>query len=39
MSDICLWIPQRRIYTYPDVMIVSGEPEIFNNRTDTILNP
>ncbi|HEY9803313.1 MAG TPA: Uma2 family endonuclease [Leptolyngbyaceae cyanobacterium] len=39
MSDIRLWIPQRRIYTYPDVMIVSGEPEIFNNRTDTILNP
>lgn len=39
MSDIRLWIPQRRIYTYPDVMIVSGEPNIFNNRTDTILNP
>jgi len=39
MGDIRLWIPQKRIYTYPDVMIVAGEPEYFNNRTDTILNP
>jgi Uma2 family endonuclease len=39
MVDVRLWIPQRRIYTYPDVMIVVGEPEYFNNRTDTITNP
>ena len=39
MGDIRLWIPQKRIYTYPDLMIVAGEPEYFNNRTDTILNP
>jgi Uma2 family endonuclease len=39
MGDVRLWIPQKRIYTYPDVMIVAGEPEYFNNRTDTILNP
>ena len=39
MVDIRLWIPQRRIYTYPDVMIVQGEPEYFDNRTDTITNP
>jgi len=39
MGDVRLWIIQKRIYTYPDVMIVAGEPEYFNNRTDTIVNP
>ncbi|NEU74363.1 Uma2 family endonuclease [Hassallia byssoidea VB512170] len=39
MSDVRLWIPSRRIYTYPNVMIVAGELEYFNNRTDTITNP
>ncbi|MBD2567730.1 Uma2 family endonuclease [Anabaena lutea] len=39
MGDIRLWIPQRLIYTYPDVMIIADEPEFFNNRTDTITNP
>ncbi len=39
MGDVRLWILQKRIYTYPDVMIVAGEPEYFNNRTDTIVNP
>lgn len=38
-SDMRLWIPKRRIYTYPDVMIVAGEPEYFNNRTDILVNP
>lgn len=39
MGDVRLWIPNQRIYTYPDVMVVAGEPEYFNNRTDTITNP
>jgi Uma2 family endonuclease len=39
MSDVRLWIPERRIYTYPDVMVIEGEPEYFQNRTDTVLNP
>ncbi|YAF97445.1 MAG: Uma2 family endonuclease [Nodularia sp. CChRGM 3473] len=39
MGDVRLWIPQKRIYTYPDVMILAGEPEFFNNRRDIILNP
>lgn len=39
MGDVRLWLPQQRIYTYPDVMVVAGEPEYFNNRTDTITNP
>ncbi len=39
IGDLRLWIPKLRIFTYPDVMIVAGEPEYFNNRTDTIVNP
>ena len=39
MGDMRLWIPQKLIYTYPDVMIIADEPEFFNNRTDTITNP
>ncbi|MBD2414217.1 hypothetical protein FACHB389_21360 [Nostoc calcicola FACHB-389] len=39
MADVRLWIPQKRTYTYPDVMILEGEPEFFNNRRDIILNP
>lgn len=37
--DVRLWIATKRIYTYPDVMIVAGKLEYFNNRTDTITNP
>jgi Uma2 family endonuclease len=39
MSDVRLWIPARRIYTYPDVMIIAGEPKYLDDRTDTIINP
>jgi Uma2 family endonuclease len=39
MGDVRLWIPQKRTYTYPDVMILADEPEFFNNRKDIILNP
>ncbi len=39
MTDMRLWIPQKRIYTYPDVMIVAGKLELAENRKDTITNP
>ncbi len=39
IGDVRLWMPERRFYTYPDVMIVAGDPAYWNNRTDTILNP
>lgn len=39
INDLRLWIPERRIYTYPDVMVVEGEPEYVNDRTDMITNP
>jgi Uma2 family endonuclease len=34
-----LWIPERRIATYPDVMVVSGNLQLQNDRKDTIANP
>ena len=39
MGDVRLWIPERRIYTYPDVMVIAGEPEYYGDREDTVLNP
>ncbi|CDN11745.1 hypothetical protein RintRC_1638 [Richelia intracellularis] len=39
MVNVRLWISKSRIYTYSDVMIVQGEPEYFDNHTDTITNP
>jgi Uma2 family endonuclease len=34
-----LWISSRRSYTYPDVMIASGELQFQEGRKDTITNP
>ncbi len=39
MSDLRLWIPQRKIYTYPDVMVVPRPLELVEGRKDTITNP
>ncbi len=39
MSDIKLWIEQRDCYTYPDVMVICGEPDFAAGRTDTVTNP
>jgi Uma2 family endonuclease len=39
IGDVRLWVPKVRLYTYPDVMVIFGEPEYHNNRTDTITNP
>ncbi|WP_316789995.1 Uma2 family endonuclease [Thermoleptolyngbya oregonensis] len=38
-SDQRLWIPQRKIYTYPDVMIVAGALQLQDGRKDTLINP
>jgi Uma2 family endonuclease len=28
-----------RLYTYPDVVVVCGEPKFLDDRTDTVANP
>ena len=39
MTDQRLWIPKKRIHTYPDVMVVQGQLEFQAGRRDTIANP
>jgi Uma2 family endonuclease len=39
MSDVRLWLPKKRFYTYPDVMVIPGKPEYYHNRKDTVMNP
>ncbi|MDX2099871.1 MAG: Uma2 family endonuclease [Leptolyngbyaceae cyanobacterium bins.59] len=39
IRDVRLSIPKRRIYTYPDVMVIAGDPQYSLGRTDTVTNP
>jgi Uma2 family endonuclease len=44
IGDLRLWIPSYRQYTYPDVLVIEGQPRFQKltdqtQRTDTILNP
>ena len=39
MADVRLWIPHYRIYTYPDVMVIKGEPIYTDKGTTTVMNP
>ncbi|WP_341736453.1 Uma2 family endonuclease [Microcoleus sp. CAWBG640] len=38
INDLRLWIPSKRVYTYPDVMLVAGKLEFVAGRKDTITN-
>ena len=38
-ADQRLWIPNRSLYTYPDVMVISGTLVYQENRADTLTNP
>ncbi|NEU72267.1 Uma2 family endonuclease [Hassallia byssoidea VB512170] len=39
VTDQRLWIPQKQINTYPDVMVVAGELQFQEGRKDTLTNP
>ena len=39
VTDQRLWIPNKQIHTYPDVMVVAGQLEFVEGRIDTITNP
>ena len=39
MGDVRLWIPDYREYTYPDIMVVQGQPVYQSPGTTTITNP
>jgi Uma2 family endonuclease len=37
--QVRLWIPRYRQYTYPDVMVIQGEPVYTETNTTTVMNP
>ena len=39
IGDVRLWIPRYRQYTYPDVMVIQGEPIYTGTSTTTVMNP
>ena len=39
IADVRLWIPRHRVYTYPDVMLIEGEPIYADKGTTTVTNP
>ncbi len=38
-TDQRLWIPNRNLYTYPDVMVVEKPLQLQADRTDTVVDP
>jgi Uma2 family endonuclease len=38
-SDVRVWIPKYRKFTYPDIMVVQDQPIPYESRTDTLVNP
>jgi Uma2 family endonuclease len=39
VTDQRLWIPDRQIYTYPDVMVMAEPLQFQEGRQDTLINP
>ncbi len=39
IGDVRLWIPRYRQYTYPDVMVIQGQPIYTGTSTTTVMNP
>ncbi|MBX9256028.1 Uma2 family endonuclease [Desmonostoc muscorum CCALA 125] len=39
IGDVKLWIERYRIYTYPNVMVIQGEPIYDGNGTTKVTNP
>lgn len=38
-ATLSLWIPEPQKMTYPDVMVIAGKPDYYENRKDTVTNP
>ena len=39
MSDMRLWMPDHKRYTYPDVLVVKGQPSFTDEKQTGITNP
>lgn len=38
-NDMRVFVPETGLYTYPDLVVVCGEPQFQDNVFDTLLNP
>jgi Uma2 family endonuclease len=38
-NDMRVFMPATGLYTYPDVVVVCGEPKFLDSKFDTLLNP
>jgi Uma2 family endonuclease len=38
-NDMKVWIEEKDLFTYPDVIVVCGKAEFYPDRDDTITNP
>ncbi|MGN6400778.1 MAG: Uma2 family endonuclease [Flavisolibacter sp.] len=38
-SDLKVHIEANSLFTYPDLSVICGDPQFWNGRTDTVLNP
>jgi Uma2 family endonuclease len=38
-ADLRVWVREDRLITYPDVTVLCGPPEYFDERRDTVVNP
>ena len=39
MTDVRLWLPAYRLFTYPDMMVIKEPPKFYETRRDTVTNP
>jgi Uma2 family endonuclease len=39
IGDVKLWIPRYREFTYPDVMVIEGQPVYYSANTTIVTNP
>lgn len=39
MSDMRVYVPSARLYTYPDIVVVCGDPKFIDDEFDTLTNP
>lgn len=39
INDLKVWIKEKELFTYPDVIVVCGKKEFYQDRDDTIINP
>ena len=38
-SEMRVWVPRTKLYTYPDIVVICGEPEFLDDEFDTLMNP